>query len=279
MVTRRSGPPPFEVMRRQLSDEAEETQPPPMVPQPRPKRKRRKPDQPRRPLVQAPPVETTHETGDEPEPAWKAWLRRPLVFSAPAGMLVAAGVVVLFTVTLAYVIGRSSSTDPAPANAALGGHDPSSDVRDVPVIPPPAGNGQGGNGRSGYAPPSHTPPGPQAAASVSNGPDPRTEGHNYFALAYCPQDEASRLVEFLAGQGVEAIALRANNRSQFQVYALRGFPPGQVSSSQRTAYQNRLKKAGRAWREHRNGGSDLSDLYLEKYTGRPIDRMIAMTSR
>ncbi len=84
-------------------------------------------------------------------------------------------------------------------------------------------------------------------------------------MSYSPE-HAQRLIEFLGEHGVEAAAVPGHNAGLAKVVAMRAFTAEQTRSPQREAYEQYLRRLGRAWKA-RNGnkGDDLRLMYLELY--------------
>jgi len=137
-----------------------------------------------------------------------------------------------------------------------------------------------GEGRAEPAPPAPEPA--QATILTATGPagnDPRIEGNNYLELATLPRDQAEQAVRYLAGRGIEAIAVprggvdrrrnRSNTTGPYRVVAIDLAVPSDRYSAlrrEREGLERRVKRAGKAWAEA-GGASDFSDPLWRRYGG------------
>ena len=108
---------------------------------------------------------------------------------------------------------------------------------------------------------------------VSVGEDPRTEGMNYIVLAHYPEQDARRLVAFLADEGVDAAAARPEGKKYFQVVALRSFAKEDLDSRSYLQYKQRLLRLGRKWKE-RGLGPNFSGIFPSRYQGHEMAQVI-----
>ncbi|MCC7146356.1 MAG: hypothetical protein IT443_07915 [Phycisphaeraceae bacterium] len=145
-----------------------------------------------------------------------------------------------------------------------------SQANPLPGVSPAAISSQAtsGGGTSGG-----TSGGVSGGISVGGGKDPRVVGLNYIVMANCSEEEARRMVDFLARQGVDAAGIKPHNSSLFQVVALRGFTADELGTKARV-YRQQLLALGPAWK--REGGVDFqkSGIYAAKYQGEKINAVI-----
>ncbi|MEM7756109.1 MAG: hypothetical protein AAF297_10795 [Planctomycetota bacterium] len=203
--------------------------------------------------------------------------------SLPIGTVYAAVAVVLLACLLTFMVGYNVGFGRAESELA----DRLSPLDVVPLVDPlledPAGTdsddrGSPQRGRSSAQPaaPSENPPrsavgsGAQVLTAAGPGGDPRLDGHNYLELAVLSRPQAEAAVGFLAGAGVESIAVPVdpsgrgtNNQGpgRFRVVAVSlGIPSGRYSAmgGERRAFEQRLRTLGRRWVSE-GGASDFRD--------------------
>jgi len=95
--------------------------------------------------------------------------------------------------------------------------------------------------------------------------DPRRVGLNYWIIAHVNLEEANRIVDFLAANGISAARLPPR-RGVSDVVVLEGFQGGELSSDRSREYQAQIKRLGRDYK--RQGGAvDFSDMWPKKHSG------------
>lgn len=105
--------------------------------------------------------------------------------------------------------------------------------------------------------------------------DPRVPGSNYLELATLSAEQASDAIAYLASRGVRAIGVpvdsgggSANNPARYTLYSLGlAVPSGQYSStgSERRDHQALIASIGADWMRDRRGGSNFSQTLWRKY--------------
>jgi len=204
---------------------------------------------------------------DEPSgwPGWLDWasgLRRPVVMRLPMGLMIVVLVGLLLVVMLAYWVGQQMGQ--AAARAELN--------EAQRVLPTSGGRGGTGGLISVDGQPigggnSATNGGTNGADPGSSSMDPRVIGMNYLILARYPREEALRLVGFLREHGVASMVVPTDNAGLYLVVDRQGFTPEQVRNEAYEQRKQELKRLGRLWKSARDGPTDLSDLYGQKYRG------------
>jgi hypothetical protein len=102
--------------------------------------------------------------------------------------------------------------------------------------------------------------------------DPRALGLNYYILVTVRPSEIDgvrRLQRFLAEQGVATFLEKANNgRLRRLVDVTRGYSAAELDSLQHAEHRHRVQSLGKRYQKLNKGlGTDLSDIYLERYDG------------
>lgn len=152
-----------------------------------------------------------------------------------------------------------------PANPPRGGNQPNAGTGD------PSGSRATGTG----ARPAATGMPWVLAAGGVRAADPRTPGSNYLQLATLPPDQTQDAIEFLATKGIRSIGVpvdsgsgAANNPSRYTLVSLGlAVPSGQYSSTltQRREHERIVASIGAEWKRDRRGGSDFSQTNWSRY--------------
>jgi hypothetical protein len=230
MLSKRGKTPPYEVMAR-LGKGAGRVGAPAQSSTPEPEVISKAPAK-----TVTPPPPASEEAPAEPAEGLWSQTQRPVVLRLPQGMILVlvAGLVALILLAQARVI--------------EGTHQPGlldgSSQQVNPIYPPEALESD----------PTNQPP-------VSE-PQP---GLNYYVVATYPLEDAERLVDFLAANGVEAMILPHHNKELFYVMDLKGFERGQLSGDDYRKRAELLRKLGRTWKDKERGPTNLSDLWPLKY--------------
>ncbi len=195
-----------------------------------------------------------------PGPGWVArvshpgWLMSgpPMVLRVPRGlaMLVVLGVVVILA--LAFFMGRSQGQRQGEQET----------LATLQASRQAISRGQPdetGSVRTGVLP-------RRGRIYLPNQPDPREAGMNYLILARYPLDEAQRLTEFLADQGLDSVIVPSHTTGLFQVIALHGFTSEQYRAGEYRAFEREIHRIGQRWREINAGRGD--DLRTRTYWAR-----------
>ncbi|MEM1109556.1 MAG: hypothetical protein AAGH99_12795 [Planctomycetota bacterium] len=107
--------------------------------------------------------------------------------------------------------------------------------------------------------------------------DPRIPGLNYFVLVTVPPSEVDgvwALQEFLAERGV-ATFLDSTNNDRFRVLVdvTRGYTAEETRNLAHVDHEYTLRSLGREWKRSQGGlGTDLSDIYRDRYQGDPATK-------
>ena len=268
-MSKRAGPPLFELLRKQSEDDPQGSA--------RPEPARRDPD-PGVPWTGAGVTRAERSAATlEDEPRHPGELRVPMtrVYMAVAVVLI----LVVGAWAAGYRLGYGAGKDEM--GRVVGAE---------PIVPPvrtPAETdpGVGATGlptpaTGGSARPSAQTPRTPAGAWVllpegQRGVDPRTPGSNYLELATLPADQAADALGFLASRGVRAIGVPvdsgtrdANNPARYTLVSLGlAVPSGQFRSmgEQRREHERRVEAIGADWKRERRGGSDFSQTLWRRY--------------
>ncbi|MBC23677.1 MAG: hypothetical protein CMJ32_07150 [Phycisphaerae bacterium] len=112
-------------------------------------------------------------------------------------------------------------------------------------------------------------PSPESSSSSSTippGTDPRKSGWNYFVIAHPPQARAMELATFLGEQGLDACVVKDHNGRLRKVIVVPGYrDSAERRSGQIQMLEERIRTAGRRWKNLQRGNTDLGDYYPEKY--------------
>ena len=170
-------------------------------------------------------------------------------------------------------------------------------VRDEAIVSPPREAGPGRAPADREISPATPTQSPRASAQPPNQPqtdrpgalpanwvlhaegvraaDPRVPGSNYLELATLPTDQASDAIAYLASRGVRAIGEpvdsgggSANNPARYTLYSLGlAVPSGQYSSTgpERRDHERLIASIGADWMRDRRGGSNFSQTLWRKY--------------
>jgi hypothetical protein len=246
-------------------------------------------------------------TGDIPNPlaalaTWWDAAKAPVVLRIPRGYLVLIAVGVLTLLLAAYWTGDARgrnaiksqidngdiqtptgrtpgqsreddlwpNLDDAQANPTATGGAPGRPLASGPNVsastkPKPSGKTTSAGGTSEGAPSGGATSG--GGGATSGGGDPRVPGLNYLILARYPADEARRLIDFLAANGVAALGVSADNAGLYFVVAARGFDSDQWNGPEGKQYEAKLRDLGNAWKQHNhNKGDDLHSMYFSRFT-------------
>ncbi|QDU71288.1 hypothetical protein [Mucisphaera calidilacus] len=187
----------------------------------------------------------------------------PLVLRIPKGFAAGAVALLLLLLVLAYWVGyqRGSGASVRGEQNAVTPSPPGP----LQIETPPAFIGADLDS-AGVVPINleTTPLGPHRPGSDA---DPRRDGLNYLILATYPADEADRLADFLAGQGVATVLDPVNN-ARFQVIAVNvGFTRDAFEQGIHETYRRTMLEIGRAWHAHngRRGSDALQDMYFYRH--------------
>jgi len=206
----------------------------------------------------------------------------------------AAVVVVILVWGIAYNLGADQkqrelearySLDPnvppiiEPLDQELSYQDPTGGPGTAPQSTPGAGSTQTNTGSQTAARPQTSTSGLILVSSGTRDSDPRQEGFNYLELigtAYAvPQDEARRLIEFLAQNGLQAVAFpvidtqtgRVNNPLRYRVSLLSGAVERfGATRAERQALEARVAELGRTWSRQMGGSTNLAQPLWRKYS-------------
>lgn len=219
-------------------------------------------------------------------------LARPITVSTFTAWLAVAGVLISWVIvwTAAYKLGYANADaranreftagsgvrdplnndDPIPVNPNLVSSSASSSAKAPAPVTPHQGKAAGSSQSTQTPTPRQTAPPTGGGAPAG---DPRIPGYNYYMLAsLLDQESAERIVAFLAQNGVPAIAVakgggRANNRSQFTVYAAEGITAEQyrARSPERTRLEAEIRRLGQIWKRDHKGGTGFATATWEKY--------------
>lgn len=121
--------------------------------------------------------------------------------------------------------------------------------------------------------------GSAARVLTARGPvdrDPRREGYNYLELATLSGEQARAALAFLAGEGVEAIAVAqvdsagggANNPVRYRVVSIEVAIPGEQFRAMRTErldHEGLIERLGSVWRREQKGASDFASPLWKRY--------------
>ena len=244
--------------------------------------------------ARTPPSQSAPSQPAQPEPdreptdaAWWSWsgVGVPIILRVPRGVAVAIAGGLLALLVLSYWVGYSRGWSAAEVQAqqqqagnpdALRGRQAptprtggSSDAGNRGAASNGAGRGSQAGGTSasaGRIELDGPAPGPHRAGSTG---DPREAGFNYFVLATYTPEAARRLAEFITRRGVETVLEPVHNRGLVRVWAVnRGFPPDELGSAAYQAFEDRLQKIGRAWKDHNDDfGDALESMHPDKYEG------------
>lgn len=148
-----------------------------------------------------------------------------------------------------------------------------------PGATPRTGSEPTNTGSQTVARPSASTNGLILVSSGTRDADPRQEGFNYLELigtAYAvPQDEARRLVDYLAQNGLQAVALpvidtqtgRVNNPLRYRVSLLSGAVERfGATRAERQALEARVAELGRTWSRQMGGSTNLAQPLWRKYS-------------
>lgn len=268
-MSKRAGPPLFELLRKQAEDDPQGAA--------RPAATRRDPD-PGVPWTGAGVTRAERSAATlEDEPRHTGELRVPMtrVYMAIA--------VVLLLVVAAWATGYR-------LGYGAGKDEMGRIVGAEPIAPPvrtPAESGESSAGQevqrpttdAGSRPAAQTPRTPAGAWVLlpegQRGVDPRTPGSNYLELATLPADQAADAMAFLGSRGVRVIGVPvdsgtrdANNPARYTLVSLGlAVPGGQFRSmgEQRREHERRVASIGADWKRERQGGSDFSQPLWRRY--------------
>ncbi len=257
MMRRRNSPSPYEVMTSpQYADDKPTDDP--VAAHPR--------------SVAAPPPETI-EHGVGTAGWWASWwgqTQHPVVLRLPKGQAALLGLVFFLMILLAYWVGvmrgyRSGQREPSLqsviATEALPDTRSSSPPVALPDDPATRDRPTRAAHLGDFSP----------VARVQS--DPRQVGLNYFVLAHYPKEDAHRLVQFLANEGVPAAGFGKHGKNRYQVVALEGFHKDELDSSDYNQYKQKLLRLGHVW--HSRGlGPNFSGIFPALYNGQNVDEMI-----
>ena len=95
--------------------------------------------------------------------------------------------------------------------------------------------------------------------------DTRRKGLNYIFVERFSPEEADQVADYLAGQGIDAMVLPANNRLR-QVVLRQGFE-GWSSNRQGQALLAKIKALGREWKSQHGGTKNFDQAYGNKFRG------------
>lgn len=280
-MSKRAGPPLFELLRKQSADA-------PAAPTPGPARRDADPSVPWTGAGVTRAERSAATLDDEPRNAGEIRVPVTRVYLAVA--------LTLFLVVAAWAAGHYFGYQ-------AGRDEMSRAVGDEPVVPPRQGPTPGTNDPA-RTPGQQTPAQPGTAATPPGGPsgtpatnptartpapgmpwvlglggvrtaDPRTPGSNYLQLATLPADQAQAAIDFLASKGVRSIGVpvdsgtgAANNPSRYTLVSLGlAVPSGQYSStlSQRRDHEQLVFSIGAEWKRDHRGGSDFSQVNWSRY--------------
>ena len=198
------------------------------------------------------------------------WLKAGRAVRLPVGYLIAAGVILVATIAIAYVIGAhgSGGADGVAGETNLmrlarHGEQPPRAVDPLVALP---------EARGESVPPAAPAEPPAASGPPANGvgplfSDPRQAGLSYFVLAETTAAGAERLAEYCRSQGLETYVVgRKRNRFR-RVIALPGFAPDVRSSPEVKALEVQIRRIGDSWKHKERRASDLRDAYPSLFGG------------
>ncbi len=91
----------------------------------------------------------------------------------------------------------------------------------------------------------------------------RVRGLNYWIVSRTHAEEGERLIAYLRDNG---IAARAFPDGEFvQIWVMRGFSREELRTAAAPAFEQRLRRLGRVWKNERDGADDLATMYQKKY--------------
>ncbi|MCC5821958.1 MAG: hypothetical protein LAT64_01570 [Phycisphaerales bacterium] len=271
-MSKRAGPPLFELLRKQ-SEDASRT---PAQPEPA----RRDPD-PGVPWSGAGVTRAERSAATlEDEPRQSGELRVPMtrVYMAVAVVLLLVVAAWATGYRLGYgagkeEMGRVVGSEPVVPPTRTAGDSPSDPARSQATASDRTTQGATTQPRTQ---PPRTPTGNWVLLpDGQRGVDPRTPGSNYLELATLPADQAQDALAFLASRGTRAIGVPvdsargdANNPARYTLFSMGlAVPSGQFSSTtdERREHQRRMAAIGADWRRERRGGSDFSQTLWRRY--------------
>ncbi|MEM9882190.1 MAG: hypothetical protein AAF800_04660 [Planctomycetota bacterium] len=194
---------------------------------------------------------------------------RPVGLHLPVGVWGLLAVTVLAAMGLMFqigthVAGRGGDERVAVETLADSGEDTST------AAPDAGGDVVAMGSREAWPPSDLMIPGGSTIVTV----DPRELGRNYFVLTTVRPDEVEFVRElqvFLAEGGLATYLDSANNgRFRRLIDVTRGYTREERSRGLHDAHEQRIRELGRAWqRKHGGLGTDLRDLYPERFDGPP----------
>ena len=229
MTRRRDQTPPYEIMRGDLGAE-------------------------RLPGPDTGPVHPVEQADLSPASASATGAGAPVVIRVPRGFAVLAGAGIVALVVVAYWVGHAQGEEAA---ARRQQEESQATERNETLRAPKR-----------YLPDrTHPNQGHSAAPVADRARDRRQAGLNYLILALSPLDEARRLQDFISANDVVTIVVPASS-NLFQVIVVPGFPAGAPELRDSSEFKERMKRLGRAWKDHNeNRGDDLTDMYFHRYDG------------
>ena len=209
-------------------------------------------------------------------PGWNTLLSKTVEVRLSGGVVGLIAVVGIAALALTFQVGQHLGGRTGPSVADASSHEAPRVSSDG--VSRPASSGMNQTGRNGVVAMGSLPlepaeiPGGAVALPSS---DPRAVGLNYFILTTVRPGEVEgvrQLQEFLAAHGVATFLDKANNgRLRVLVDVTRGFSARDLDSLQHAEHRHRIQALGQRYKKQNKGlGTDLSDIYLDRFDGQNL---------